>query len=288
MSAVRAVVERSAARLAAAGVPAARLDAELLLGAACGKSRTWLRAHTEVPLTSASASRLEELLARRAAREPLQYLLGEQEFRSLTFRVDPRVLIPRPETEILVEETLRRAPDGACRIADIGTGSGCVAISLAAERETAFVVATDRSADALEVARDNAARLLPGRPLRFLHGDLLAPIASEPPFDLIASNPPYIAELEFQGLAPEVKDHEPGAALVAGETGLELIVALLRGAPPLLSPGGWLMLEIGAGQWPEVRSRLASDPRYVHSECVLDFQGIPRVVAARVAGGRTA
>ena len=285
-SVVGAAVERAAASLAAAGVPAARLEADLLVGAACGGSRAWLRAHTTAALTPAAASRLETWLARRAAREPLQYLLGEQEFRSLRFRVDPRVLIPRPETELLVEEALRRAPAGACRIADIGTGSGCVAIALAAERITAVVVATDRSAAALDVARDNAARLLPGRPMRFVHGDLLAPVASDLPFDLIVSNPPYIAELEFRGLPPEVNAHEPIAALVAGETGLELIVALLRDAPPLLSPGGWLMLEIGAGQWPEVRSRLASDPRYVESECVPDFQGIPRVVAARVAGGQ--
>jgi len=284
-SRVGAVVKQASARLAAAGIPAPGLEADLLVGAACGASRAWLRAHAMAALPPAAVSRLEATLARRAAREPLQYILGEQEFRSLRFQVDPRVLIPRPETELLVEESLRRAPAGACRIADVGTGSGCVAIALAAELPAAVVIASDRSAAALEVARDNARRLLPDRALRFVHGDLLAPLAPDLPFDLIVSNPPYVAELEFPGLPPEVNAHEPVAALVAGETGLEVINALLRDAPPLLSPGGWLLLEIGAGQWPEVRSRVASDPRYVRSECIPDFQGIPRIVAARVAGG---
>jgi release factor glutamine methyltransferase len=285
-SRVGPAVRQASLLLAEAGISAARLEADLLVGAACGASRAWLRAHASATLPPGAASRLEAMLARRAAREPLQYILGEQEFRSLRFQVDPRVLIPRPETELLVEEALRRAPAGACRIADIGTGSGCVAIALAAERPDAIVVATDRSAAALEVARANAARLLPDRPLRFLHGDLLAPVASDPPFDLIVSNPPYIASLEFPGLSPEVNAHEPSTALVGGETGLEVIGALVVGAPPRLAPGGWLLLEIGAGQWPEVRSRVASDPRYVWSECVPDFQGIPRIVAARVAGGQ--
>jgi len=278
-------VKQASARLAAAGIPAPGLEADLLVGAACGASRAWLRAHATAVLSPAAVSQLEATLARRAAREPLQYILGEQEFRSLRIQVDPRVLIPRPETELLVEEALRRAPAGGCRIADIGTGSGCVAIALAVELPAAEVVATDRSAAALEVARENAGRLLPERALRFVRGDLLAPLAADLPFDVIVSNPPYVAELEFPGLPPEVKAHEPIAALVAGETGLEVIRALLRDAPPLLSAGGWLLLEIGAGQWPEVRSQVASDARYVRSECTPDFQGIPRIVAARVAGG---
>jgi len=285
-SRVGAAVRHASARLAEAGIPAPLLEADLLVGAACGVSRAWLRAHTTEPLPAAAAARLEASLARRAAREPLQYILGEQEFRSMRFAVDTRVLIPRPETELLVEEALRHAPAAACRIADIGTGSGCVAIALAAERRDAVVVATDRSAAALDVARRNAATLLPGHSLRFVHGDLLAPLASEPPFDLIVSNPPYIATLELPGLPPEVNAHEPIVALVAGETGLEVIAALLDDAPRRLVPGGWLLLEIGAGQWPEVRSRLAADPRYAESGCVPDFQGIPRVVAARAAGGR--
>jgi release factor glutamine methyltransferase len=270
-------------RLEAAGVPEARADAEVLLAAVLGTTRAGLVAAARRPLAPAAGAALDALLARRAAREPLHYVVGEREFWSLPFAVDARVLVPRPETELLVETALRLAP-AARRILDVGTGSGAVAAALARERPAARVWASDVSLDALAVARLNLARHAPA--VGLVAGDLLAPFGGGR-FDLVVSNPPYVADAELARLAPEVRAHEPRLALAAGEDGLAVLRALVAAAPRVLTPGGWLVMEMGAGQGSALRAAVEATGRWPRIEVVRDHAGIERVLAVEEGGGWT-
>lgn len=270
-------------RLAAAGILAAELEARLLLEQATGMDRASLLAHAREPVRSDAAARYERLLSERERRVPLAYLSGEREFWSLRLKVDPRVLIPRPETETLVEEALGRLAPGA-RVADIGTGSGAIVIALARELGRGDFCGTDLSTDALDVARENAAAHGVADRVRFFHGDLLEPLRSRTaPLDALVSNPPYIPSSQLPDLQPEVRDHEPRAALDGGADGLRLIRALIGGAPGLLRPGGWLLLEVGAGQAGAVTALLEDHAAFEAVSCRRDLAGIERVVAARMA-----
>ncbi|MFD0724102.1 peptide chain release factor N(5)-glutamine methyltransferase [Lysobacter brunescens] len=228
-------------------------DAELLLAHVLGRSRSWLYAHRDDQVEAVDAERFRALLARRAAGEPVAYLTGRRGFWSFDLRVTPDTLIPRPETELLVELALARIPPEATapRLADLGTGSGAIALALAHERRRARVIAVDLSPGALEVARGNASELGLVN-VEFRQGDWLAPLAGER-FDLIASNPPYIAEGD-----PHLDDlrHEPAPALSSGRDGLDAIRTIVREAPAHLLPGGWLLLEHGWDQGEAVRDIL--------------------------------
>lgn len=257
------------------GIPSARLDAELLAAQAFGRSRVELYTHFDQPLGEDELGQLRELVRRRLAGEPVAYLLGRKEFWSLALNVDARVLIPRPETETLVERALLALPaQESKRVADIGTGSGAVALALKKERPGAEVVAVDISADALAVARENASRL--GLDVIFLQGDLVQPLVGLDPFDLIVSNPPYIRREDIDGLAAEVRC-EPRLALDGGEDGLALVRGLATAALPVLAPGGTLAMEIGAGQAAAVMEFMRS-AGYAEVGVHCDLAGIERVV----------
>jgi len=246
------ILEAASRGLARAGIDTPELDAELLLAHALGVDRTWLMAHPEQGLTPAQQAAFRAMLARRTAREPLAYITGERWFYDIVLHVTPAVLVPRPETEELVERALawlQTHPRAV--VADIGVGSGAIALTVAKHAPPAVrIFATDISAPALDVARTNARRLgLAGR-LVFLQGDLLAPLPE--PVDLLLANLPYVAERDRPGLAPEVRVHEPAAALFSGPAGLEHLRRLLAQAPECLRPGGAVLLEIGYDQGPAV------------------------------------
>ena len=246
-------IARAIATLAAS--PSPRLDAEVLTMHVTGLSRTQLITHGTAPLAPEQQGMLDQLLARRARGEPVAYLTGEREFWSLPLHVTPDVLIPRPETELLVERALALLPaDAALTIADLGTGSGAIALALAHERPRCRIIATDASAAALAVARANAARLNLAN-VEFRQGEWLAALDHER-MDLIVSNPPYIALTDPHLLEGDVR-FEPRAALVSGPDGLDAIGRIAREAPAHLKPGGWLLLEHGFDQPDAVRSILA-------------------------------
>ena len=229
-------------------------EAELLLAHALGKSHAWLLVHADDPVAADEAGSFLALVERRAAGEPVAYLTGSRGFWTLDLAVTPATLVPRPETELLVELALARIPvDVEMRIADLGTGSGAIALAIAKERPRARTVATDASGDALEVARTNAQRNRIGN-VEFRHGDWCAPLAGET-FDLIASNPPYIA-LGDPHLGEGDLRFEPPSALASGADGLDAIRAIVRDAPAHLRAGGWLLLEHGWEQGEAVRELL--------------------------------
>jgi len=263
------LLARGVERLAA--VPAgeeptesADLDAQVLLAHALGITRARLRSHPEMPVEPQHAALYLRLLERRAAGEPLAYLIGWREFWSLRLAVSPAVLVPRPETELLVERALTLRPAPAGRVVDLGTGCGALALALASERPQWRVLTTDLSAQALEVARANAAALALTQ-VEFRQGDWFEPLAGER-FELLLSNPPYVAADDpLLARAPLV--HEPRRALAAGADGLACLRTLARGAPRHLAAGGWLLLEHGAQQAAEVRRELvAAGFRYVRSQ----------------------
>lgn len=267
------VLRSTAAYFEKHGVESPRLNAEHLLAAALGKKRLELYLEFDRPLGETDLAPLREKVRRRATGEPLQHLLGTAEFCGRTFRCDGRALIPRPETEELAEKILALP---FARAADIGTGSGCIALTLAAERPAAALFAVDRSPDALALARENAAALgLDGR-VAFLEGDLLAPL--EGAFDLIAANLPYIPSAELPGLQREVQ-HDPALALDGGPDGLALIARLVADAPALLAPGGRLALEIGLGQHEVLIEKLRAHG-YHDIRTDPDHQGINRFLFA--------
>jgi release factor glutamine methyltransferase len=276
-------IERGRALLAAAGLAASELEARVLCEHAAGLDRASLLARAREPIDPAAAARYDRLLGRRSSRVPLAYVTGEREFWSLRLLVDRRVLVPRPETETLVEATLERLGPAA-RVADVGTGSGAIVIALARELGSGRFLATDRSAAALTVARENAAAHGLAQRITFLEGDLLAPLAGcEDRLDAIVSNPPYIPTAGLAVLQPEVRDHEPHVALDGGPDGLAVIARLVSGSPPLLRRGGWLLLEVGAGQAVAVRGLLERSGEYDGVATRRDLAGIERVVAARRA-----
>jgi release factor glutamine methyltransferase len=251
----------------------ARLDAELLLEYVTGLSRTDFRAAPERALPAAAGWSFQQLIRRRLQGEPVAYIRGHQEFWSLLFEVSPAVLIPRPETELVVERTLALLSSDAKEVADLGTGSGAIALAVASERPSLQVTAVDASADALEIARRNAARLQLGN-VRFERGSWFAPLAGRR-FDVVAANPPYIARGDTD-LAADVSRFEPEIALIAGATGLEAIDQIVAQAGAHLRPGGWLVLEHGWTQAGAVRERLVRSG-FAHVRSHADLAGHERV-----------
>jgi release factor glutamine methyltransferase len=238
------------------GLDSPRLTAELLLAHVLRTSRVRLYTNLEQPLEPSELAAYRGLIARRAAGEPTSYLTGTREFYGRTFAVDPRVLVPRPETELLVGAVLQAVPrDAEVRILDLCTGSGCVGITLALERTRARLLATDASPGAVEVARANAAALGAADRFEARLGDLFAPLAGESPFDVVVANPPYVPVGELPTLSPEVR-REPSLALDGGPDGLDVVRRIAAEAPRRLVPGGLLALEIGDGQGPAVHSLL--------------------------------
>ena len=255
-------------------------DAELLLLHTLNLPRTILFTDPTRNLTPTQLHLYRESITRRLTLEPIQYIIGTQEFYGLALRVTPAVLIPRPETELLVEAALQRLPpDRPLRIADIGTGSGAIAIAIATHLPQAHLTALDLSPEALAIAHRNATTHHVADRIRFLHSDLLTAVPhSEPPFDAILSNPPYIPTSDLPSLHPQVRDHEPHTALFAGPTGLDIYSRLIPQAYAALSPGGLLALEIGHGQSSAICHLLAD---WYDSLILKDLQQIPRVALAR-------
>lgn len=247
---IRDVLAGAVERLSAAGCDTPRLDAEVLLAQAVGQERTWLYLHVSDPLDEDQLNQFETLLRRREGRESVAYLLGHKEFFGLEFEVNPHVLIPRPETELLVETAIELAIiNEKFTIVDVGTGSGCIAVALAKHLPAASVTAIDASPEALRLARLNAERH--DARITFLSGDLLEPVSE--PVDLIVSNPPYVSRAELAAAMPEVGIYEPRLALDGGEDGLDVVQRLLPQAGEKLKPGGTLLVEIGSTQGTAVR-----------------------------------
>lgn len=272
------LLKSTASYLDGRGIAGGRRDAELLLGQVLKLDRVGLYLNFERPVTVAELNAYRELVRRRAAREPLQYILGETEFWSLPLRVSPAVLVPRSDTEVLVEEALQRLPtSGTCL--DIGTGSGAIVIALAHERPAASFTAIDIDPAALAVARDNAERHAVSGRIGFAEGDLFQ--LATGCFDLIVSNPPYIRCGDLASLMPEVRDFEPRRALDGGEDGLDAYRALTRQAPARLNFGGWLLVEIGIDQAAAVRD-LFTAAGFTDIFMRADYAGIDRVIGGRV------
>lgn len=280
---VRTALREGIARLRAASVPSDALAAELLLMHALGRDRTWLYSYPETLLEPTTAEDYFALIARRAGGEPTQYLTGKQEFWGFEFEVNPAALIPRPETEHLIEVALERlrTHDAPLRIADVGTGSGCIAVALARELPRAEIFATDISAAALAVAGRNAARHGVADRIHFINCDLLSGVAdTDKQFDLIVSNPPYVARDDAGKLQREVRDHEPDAALFGGRTGVEIYSRLIEEAGSLLRRGGILVLELGYNSATHVEGLLTEKLGWNNVKITNDLAGIPRVIAA--------
>jgi release factor glutamine methyltransferase len=280
----RALVE-AAQLLRQSGVVEARREAASLLEHITGRDRTFLITHAETPLALADVRTLRDLVLRRAKGEPLQYITGHQDFYGLTFEVTPAVLIPRPETELLVEKALELLSEGnqsQPRICDVGTGTGCIPIAVLHKCAGAQALGLDISLPALQVAARNAARHGVRERISLLASDCFAaldPAAAR--FSMIVSNPPYIAEDALAGLQREVRDHEPRAALTPGGYGLRIIRRLIEDAPRYLSTGGHLLMEIGFDQHEAVSSLIESQKVWELLGIHKDLQGIPRIVALK-------
>ncbi len=273
----------SAEYLTDKGVEAGRLDAEWLLAAALGVDRLQLYLQFDRPLSPEEREAFKPLLRRRGSREPLQYIIGRAAFRQLELKTDPGVLIPRPETEVLVQEVLdwASAAGGSLgRVWDMGTGTGAVALSLAVEGACTRVVATDVSPEALSVAAENVERYGLSGLVEFREGSLFEPLEKGEDFDVIVSNPPYVAEGEKGELQPEVRDWEPPEALFAGEDGMDVIRQLVAGAPDHLLAGGLLALECGLGQAERVATAVNATGAFAAIRIRPDLTGRPRFVMA--------
>jgi release factor glutamine methyltransferase len=304
---IREALKEGIARLNSASIPSAALAGELLLMHALSRDRTWLYTHPEEPIDPSAAEKYFALIARRIAGEPTQYLAGKQEFWGLEFEVTPAVLIPRPETEHIIEVALDRIGDKKrterLRIADVGTGSGCIAVALAKEFPNAQIIATDISPQALKVAKRNASRHEVANRIQFIETDLLAELFHHSPltthhsqlfhesrvtshesrpFALIASNPPYIARSDAHTLAQEIREHEPEIALFGGETGSEIYARLIEQAEALLAPSGQLIVELGFGAAQSVRQMIEARNVWTNLAITNDLAGIPRVIAAEL------
>ena len=270
--------------LESAETPSAPLASELLLMHVLGNDRAWLYAHPEEVLSPAQLEKYLELISLRASGTPTQYLTGKQEFWGLDFEVTRDVLIPRPETEHVIEVAMTRigeARRGAeLKIADIGTGSGCIAVALAHELPRTQIYATDISRAALAVAQRNAARHGVADRIHFFESNLLAGVTEPVEFDVIVSNPPYVAERDSKSLPRDVHEHEPHIALFAGEAGLDVYAPLIVQAESRLRQGGILVLELGFGTFEAVSDMLDSARGWTRVSATMDLAGIPRVLSA--------
>ena len=268
--------------LAGKGSDSPRLDAEVLLAHVRGCPRIALYTAFDDVVDEAGRTRFRGLVKRRGEGEPVAYLVGSREFFSLALAVSPAVLIPRPETEGLVVRAIDLCrPLESPRIADVGTGSGAIAVALAKHLPKAHLVATDISADALAVAQANVTRhALDGR-IELVGCDLLDSPSAAGPFDCIVSNPPYVRADEFAGLPRDVRDHEPKSALVAGPTGVEVVERLVEAAESRLTKGGWLLVEIGPTTAAAAEGIIARRPGLVPGPTLADMAGLPRIVQAR-------
>lgn len=277
---IKELLEDAAARANAAGVDASSWDARLLLAHSLG-GLSPLSLDPRVTLDPLAATRFERMWEKRLLGVPVQHLIGEWDFYGRPFRVDGRALVPRPETEVLLEQALQSAPD-ARRVLDAGTGSGIIAVTFLLERPKASAVALDISVDALALARQNAGRhgVLPR--LSLVASDWLSALAGGARFDLALSNPPYLAIGESPHLPPTVRDHDPRRALFAGDDGMTAIRQLLASLPAVLEPGGLLVFEIGFGQSEAVRSEILARPVWRFIRIEPDLEGIPRICLARL------
>ena len=270
-------------QLARAGVDVPQLEAEFLLAAALGISRSQLHLQPDRTLTTADTARFRLLVEKRRSRIPIQYITGEAAFRHLNLYVDPAVLIPRPETEILVDVALELGSHRAgFDVLELGCGSGAIALSLVFESTATRVVATDISVAAIRTARRNAVSYDPGSRIRFVCGDLLAPLRGAGCFDLVVSNPPYVPSGALPFLDPEVRDYEPRQALAGGGDGLAFYRRMACDAVGLLASGGHLLVEVGDGQADSVVEILLQSGDYIQVAVRDDLNGIPRVVSAMV------
>lgn len=285
MSLGRAFLQEGSDRLRLGPHPdRARRDAETLLLHVLGKEKAWLMAHSDEELSGEQATHYVKLLERRFLGEPIQYITGHAEFYGLPFRVAPDVLIPRPETEHLVEKVIALAAGfHSPRIVDLGTGSGAIAIALAHHLPNAAITAIDVSSEALAIASGNAESNAVSHCIRFRLGDLFDAVTGEQ-FDIVVSNPPYVPLTDHDSLAVEVRDHEPAIALFAGNDGLDIYRRLIPTAFTALVPGGFIALEIGFGQSPAIAALLANSG-FDQIEFAHDLQNIPRVASARRVAG---
>lgn len=276
------LLDELATEIAGLGIPPARSLARDVIAGVMGEARFWPTAHRDDRLTVPQASAMRQAAARLREGQPIQYAVGRAQYRHLTLAVDRRVLIPRSETELLVDIVLAAQRGGKGTVVDVGTGSGAIALALAAEGAFDHVIATDLSADALEVARANLSAIPAGRRDRvsFRHGDLLEPLAGER-VDAIVSNPPYISLDEAAGLPRLVSDWEPHSALFAGAGGMAVIAALIPGAAEALLPGGLLALEVDSGRASLAARAVSDDGRFTEVETRLDLTGRQRFVVAR-------
>lgn len=276
------ILEQAALQLDELGIDTPRFDAELLLAHVWNVSRAVALARSNRGLPPPEQGHYQRLLDRRLSREPLAYILGHREFYDLDLIVDKRALVPRPETELLVEEVLRltHEQEGGLRIADVGTGSGALAVTLAVHLPQATVYAVDASPDALALAAENARRHNVAHRIQFLEGDLLSPLCH--PVDMIVANLPYVTSAEWEDLPPEIKDWEPRLALDGGFDGLDAIGPLLSKAGPYLRTGGTVLVEIGASQGPAVMSLAQTHLAGARVRLLQDYAGLDRCVVAEL------
>jgi release factor glutamine methyltransferase len=271
-------------KLEHAAVPSAPLAAELLLMHVLRRDRTFLYAHPEEQITTAQVEAFFALIEKRAAGTPTQYLTGKQEFWGLEFEVSPDVLIPRPETEHLIEVALARMGESRrnnpLRIADVGTGSGCIAVALAKEFPNANIFATDISSAALKIAQGNATRNNFANRITFTECNLLEGIPQQPPLNIIVSNPPYVARKDAASLPIDVREHEPELALFAGDDGMSIYPLLIAQAATHLAERGLLVLELGAGLFENVGDLLEARSGWTRVSATQDLAGIVRVISA--------
>jgi release factor glutamine methyltransferase len=287
---VRRILSWTAQDFASRGLPSPRLDAEVLLAHALGADRVRLYLDLDRELGEDELAAMRALVARRRAREPVAYLVGRREFYGRPFSVSPAVLVPRPETETLVERALTLLPPGRpARVLDLCTGSGAIGLTLLAERPELRADLSDVSAAALGVARANALALGVADRARLFEGDLFealpVPCPAADRYDLVVANPPYVAERDAPSLDPDVVSFEPRVALFAGEDGLAIIARLVRGAPAWLVPGGTLLVEIGASQGEAARALARSSGGWSHVAVLQDLGRRDRVLEARAPGG---
>ncbi|MBI5286175.1 MAG: peptide chain release factor N(5)-glutamine methyltransferase [Deltaproteobacteria bacterium] len=300
MLTVLEVIHKTTDYLRAKGIEDARLNAELLLAHLLKVNRLGVYLNYDRPLDERELEGLRELIKQRTKRKPLQYIIGRQGFWSLELKVNANVLIPRPETELLVEETLKTVASSQWSVVrekirnnspltthhsplilDLCTGSGCIAIALAVELPNAMVYAVDKSEAALKVAMENAEEYKVADRITFLLGNPYQSLQGNHRFDLIVSNPPYIRSGDINGLQPEVRDYEPVSALDGGEDGLEVIRRIITDAPTYLKEKGWLILEVGAGQASVVETLIERTGAYTTPSIIKDYSGIERVVKAQ-------